>query len=208
MRIISHRGNGFGKVPNSIEAFEASFVSGFGIETDVRDYCGKIVVSHDVARGDRAGAEKLFELAAGFPNRTLAVNIKSDGIGGLLKELLCRYQIKNYFAFDMSVPQMLEYRDNEIRLFSRKSEYETTPVLLKDAEGVWVDAFHTDAWIDSGLLHGYLSLGKQVCIVSPELHGRNHLDLWNKLQSIDGTENVMLCTDRPVEADTFFNGRL
>ena len=48
MIIISHRGIGFRKEQNTLGAFAECFKSGFGIETDIRDYNGKLVVSHDI----------------------------------------------------------------------------------------------------------------------------------------------------------------
>ena len=49
MKIIAHRG--FWKKPekqNTLGAFYAAIKKGFGIETDVRDYKGKLVISHNV----------------------------------------------------------------------------------------------------------------------------------------------------------------
>ena len=49
IQIISHRG--FWKndeEKNTLEAFQKSFSNGFGIETDIRDLDGRIVISHDV----------------------------------------------------------------------------------------------------------------------------------------------------------------
>ncbi len=57
-------------------------------------------------------------------------------------------------------------------------------------------------------LNGYhLKNGKKVCIVSPELHNRDYINLWeilktSGLQKVDG---LILCTDKPVEATNFFN---
>jgi len=205
MRIISHRGIGFGAEQNTLEAFKESFNFGFGTETDIRDYNGKLVVSHDIADAASMSADEFFAIAKGYPHCELAINIKADGIGGLLREALSLQRITRYFVFDMSVPQMIEYRGIGLRYFSRQSEYETSPVLLDDADGVWVDSFLTDKWIDSRLIQGYIAGSKTVCIVSPELHKRNHKDLWQRLKDIEHGK-LMLCTDYPIEADRFFNG--
>jgi hypothetical protein len=47
-------------------------------------------------------------------------------------------------------------------------------------------------------------LGKQVCVVSPELHSREHLDLWHSLKKMSGTTDLLLCTDFPEQARQFF----
>ena len=43
-------------------------------------------------------------------NLPLALNIKSDGLTMYIKKSLEKYQIKNYFLFDMSVPDLMEYQ--------------------------------------------------------------------------------------------------
>ena len=51
MKIIGHRGYWLQETEkNSEVAFYRSLQNGFGIETDIRDYCGKIVISHDIAK--------------------------------------------------------------------------------------------------------------------------------------------------------------
>ena len=204
MIIISHRGLGFNKEQNTIEAFEKCFKNDYGIETDIRDYSGKLVVSHNIGNRDSPSVEDLFALAGGYPLCELAINIKADGIGELLCETLARHGMARYFTFDMSVPQMIEYRDIGITFFSRLSEYETSPVLLDSADGVWVDFFRADSWIDNDLVQGHLLSGKRVCIVSPELHKRGHMDFWHRLKEFEH-DNLMLCTDYPTQADDFFN---
>ena len=88
-------------------------------------------------------------------------------------ELLGKYGINNYFTFDMSVPQMIEYSEMNIRFFTRQSEYEKNPVMYDQAAGVWIDAFFDDSWITEKLLQDHLTNGKKVCIVSPDLHKRS-----------------------------------
>ena len=49
MQIISHRGFWKSKnEQNTIISFQRSFENGFGIETDIRDLNGKLVISHDI----------------------------------------------------------------------------------------------------------------------------------------------------------------
>ena len=68
MQILSHRG--FWKnlsERNTKVAFERSFNAGFGTETDLRDICGKIVISHDMPQGGEISFEELLQLMDG-PN--------------------------------------------------------------------------------------------------------------------------------------------
>ena len=138
-------------------------------------------------------------------NVCFAINIKADGLTNALKSLIEKYSINNYFTFDMSLPQMLEYRAAGIIFFTRQSEFEKIPLLYDDAAGVWLDSFLNDDWISADLIQKHLNAGKKVCVVSPELHKRSPLDLWKKLKQIDNP-NLLLCTDYFDKAKDFFGG--
>ena len=93
-----------------------------------------------------------------------------------------------------------------LRVYTRHSDVETTPALYETAAGVWMDAFHTD-WITEKSILEHIHNGKEVCVVSPELHGRNEASLWTKLKSIphSASQDLMLCTDKPEEALEYFH---
>jgi len=88
MIIISHRGYWkTDKEKNSIAAFERSFSLGFGTETDVRDFNGKLVISHDIANKDSISFEEFIKIYLKYSKSNwLALNVKSDGIRDLLKK--------------------------------------------------------------------------------------------------------------------------
>ena len=44
---------------NKTVAFERAFDNNFGVETDLRDICGKIVISHNMPNGDEISFEEL-----------------------------------------------------------------------------------------------------------------------------------------------------
>ena len=209
--ILAHRGYWTASIKkNSPEAIRKSLENGFGFESDVRDYIGKMVISHNIADSTCQDAEEVFKWLHEFEdNYTFAINIKADGLKELLKDCLGRYNISNYFLFDMSVPQMIEFRDIGLRFFTRQSEVEKEPCMYEDSAGVWIDAFWGNEWITKELLIGHLANHKQICIVSPDLHGReNYKEFWKRLKefAID-TDNLMLCTDHPEEAKEFFYGK-
>lgn len=211
MKILSHRGAW--KQPeerNSYCALKKSLELGYGFEADIRDYCGKLVISHNPANEHCIPAEDIFKLLHQYDDNYLfAINIKADGLKNLLLSMLDKYHLNNYFCFDMSVPQMIEYAEADINFFTRQSEYEKdSPILLEKSMGVWVDAFENESWITDSLLKSYMNRGKDVCIVSPELHQRSHMELWKRLKNgnID-TNKFILCTDIPEEANLFFGGK-
>ncbi len=210
MLIMSHRGfwQSF-EEKNKLSAFERSFNFGFGIETDIRDCNGSLIVSHDMAVADSVKVNELFELYNKYNCfLPLALNIKSDGLQVKLKNLLELYNIQNYFVFDMSAPETLQYSKQEIIFFTRMSEYEKNPFFYEKANGVWLDEFENH-WISEEIVKKHIENGKKVCIVSPELHGRKYIDEWKHYREIEKeveSDKIMICTDNPFEAQEFFNG--
>ena len=200
--IISHRGCWSSpQQRNSEAALRRSYELGFGAETDVRDHAGTLVIAHDPPRG---GEIKLSAVLAAYRasavSGPLALNVKADGLQQLLADALDSAQVP-YFVFDMSVPDMVAYARASMRYFTRQSEYELVPVLYEDAAGVWVDCFER-AWVDEACVAAHLSAGKDVCLVSPELHGRDPAPAWEAWSSwpVLRDPRVIVCTDLPERA--------
>lgn len=203
MQILSHRGYWIdSSEKNSIKAFQRSFDSSFGTETDVRDCLGRLIISHDMPRGNEIDLESFLKIH-GAQNLPLAINIKSDGLAAPLQRAMTVAKIKDWFAFDMSVPDMRDYIRLGIPVFTRMSEVEQTPVWIDQAAGVWLDAF-TNQWYEVALIDELLQRGLRVCVVSPELHGRSYQCLWDQLSTLSKREGLLLCTDFPKHAKEFF----
>jgi len=208
MKIISHRG--YWKrlsEKNTLKAFERSFAHGFGTETDLRDLAGELVISHDPAEIGAIPASKFFALAASCsPCVPLALNIKSDGLQGIVKQALVKAGITDYFLFDMSVPDALKSSQADLRIYTRHSECESHPVLYAESVGVWMDAMFDHSWINPDAIRQHLRAGKKVCVVSPELHQRIHLEFWTLLRSsrLHVEPHLTICTDFPKDAECFF----
>jgi len=208
LAILAHRG--FWQKPeekNSPAALRRALAEGFGIETDLRDHAGRLVISHDPAGPDSFSAPDFLALCREInPLAPLALNIKADGLRPLLKSLLQHHPAQNYFCFDMSVPETLLYHRDGLRFFTRESEHEPAPVLYAPAAGVWLDMFTGD-WATPAHLSQHLQAGKQVALVSPELHGRPHLPFWTSLRASPAARDpsLMLCTDHPQAAREFFH---
>ena len=206
MNIISHRGYWLESAEKNITlSFERSFRLGFGTETDIRDYNGELVISHDIPTASSITIDDFFKLYNSQSNSLLALNIKSDGLQSLLKNKLEEFNIKNYFVFDMSVPDTTAYIKNGIKFFSRQSEYEKEPIFYNQAEGVWLDSFN-EQWFDLDLILKHIDNGKKVAIVSSELHGRDHIGLWKFIMDNNLVEKneLILCTDFPELAFKYF----
>ena len=182
---------------------------GYGFESDVRDMDGRIVISHDIANRSCQGVEDVFRLLREFKDSYFfAINIKADGLVGFLKKYIKKYEISKYFFFDMSVPQMIEFRNLGLTFLTRQSEVEKNPCLYEEAYGIWVDGFWSTDWITKGLIENHLNNKKKVCIVSPELHNnKKYKDFWKRIKGYDvNSDNLFLCTDYPDQAKEFFYG--
>lgn len=210
IELISHRGFWTTEIKqNSEKAFINSLQRGYGIETDIRDYEGELVIAHDIPKGrdKQFYIDDFFSLYKKYGNnQTLALNIKSDGLSLSLKEKLLKYEIDNYFVFDMSVPDMVHYQKQNLIFFTRHSDIEHSPCMLQESSGVWLDEFFSN-WISEEVLKKYHKDNKRLCIVSPELHGRDFQNEWVKYRHISQKNpqiKFIICTDYPDRAREFF----
>lgn len=204
MKIISHRGYWHELTEKNTEtAFRRSFELGFGTETDVRDCMGELVISHDVPRGGEMPLIKLLSLV-GVDEHLLAINIKADGLARILSETMTKYNRANWFVFDMSIPDMRDHLAAGNPVFARMSEVEKAHVWFDRIEGIWLDSFENE-WFDLALIGSLIHMGKRVCVVSSELHGRDHNGLWSKLLPLTKEDRLILCTDFPDKAKEYFD---
>lgn len=207
MNIIAHRGCWYKEEEkNTLQSFSIALEKGFGIETDIRDYEGRLVISHDIGNSQSILFEDFVDLIKKFNARNIALNIKSDGLHDLLLKNLVG--VEGYFVFDMSVPDAVGYKNKGVSYYTRYSDFEPTPVLFDKAEGVWFDNF-SDGSLDSLKLIEILREGKCVALVSPELHKFDNKKYWESLKVVlsrypEYMKLVSICTDYPELAMEFF----
>jgi hypothetical protein len=208
IKILSHRGVwSCLSDQNTIKSFDLAIKKGFGIELDVRDFLGKIYISHDPILCKSIDNIELEDFLMRLERRAempvLAINIKTDGLLTLgLESILSKYKGK-YFVFDSSIPQAIKFLDKNLPVYGRVSEYEPVDNLLSGCVGVWLDQF-TETWYEKSDLSKLLKRNFKIVIVSPELHSRDHLDLWKKIKDWSFVEDLYLCTDYGEEAKDFF----
>lgn len=208
MIFLAHRGYWLSlEEKNRRSALERAWDNSFGLEIDVRDAGGRLVISHDVPCGDEVAFDDFLTVYHQRANGSwMALNIKSDGLVLLLKQALVRYQVSNFFVFDMSTPELLNYEREGFPIAVRMSEFEREPLLTKTSTYIWLDSFE-ERWFDESVLFRLLEMGKTVAVVSPELHCRDHWHDWKFLKNkgLHNHPRMMLCTDFPLEARRFFS---
>ncbi|MFC4722892.1 hypothetical protein ACFO5O_11205 [Geojedonia litorea] len=144
----------------------------FGVEIDLRDDInGNIYISHDPFISG-----ELFEpYLEAYNHGTLILNIKSERIEENVLKLIRKYNIRKYFFLDSSFPMIhLLSNKGEKNIALRFSEYEGLDN-LKAMKGrvkwVWVDCF-TKLPLDFKVFDLIKAMGYKLCLVSPELQGR------------------------------------
>jgi glycerophosphoryl diester phosphodiesterase len=203
MKTVAHRGCWSDPSnENSLESLRAAFVDGLDVETDLRLHQGRIVLSHDpvVAGESPPLLDDLLRLADEFPESSLFLNVKEDGLlPALLKNKA--WQNKRVVFFDMSVPELVKYSRTLDRryLATRWSDVEREPVLVERCDWLWVDCF--DSQIDfASEQNRRLILEKSPVFVSPQLHGRKADAFLQQIETLErelGRE-FLVCRDVPL----------
>ena len=200
--VLAHRGWWINEdEKNSFLSLQRALEAGFGVETDVREQNGTLVISHDPPVGETLDAEAFLALYAKLgAHGRLALNIKADGLQKPLLDLIARtcLTMENLYVFDMAVPDAVSYVANDFPAYTRISDYEESPSFLDRSAGVWVDNF-AGGFPQVAEAARLMSEGYRACIVSPELHRRDPRDLWDEIAAARLHEYSIfeICTDLP-----------
>lgn len=191
MKLIAHRKNTLAELRSSPPEY--------GVEVDIRSYAGDLVIHHDpFIKG-----ESFESWLAEYRHGTLILNVKEEGLEARLIELMKQRGIDDYFFLDQSFPFLVKWsRLGERRCAVRVSEYESVETALTLAgrvDWIWVDCFtrfplrHEDA----GRLK---SAGFRLCLVSPELQGRDAQTEIPRLHALLRERDIRadaVCTKQP-----------
>lgn len=164
MQLIAHR-------RNTVKELNDTPVK-YGIEVDIRSHGDDLVIHHDPFRA----GELFTHWIATYQHGTLILNVKEEGLEARLIDLMTTHGIHDFFFLDQSFPFLIKWGDlGERRCAVRVSEYESIETALNLAgkiEWVWVDCFNHFALntLDAKQLQ---EAGFKLCLVSPELHGRD-----------------------------------
>ena len=199
--ILSHRGlrHDLAGNPNSQEAVADSVKWGYGVEVDIRESSGELVLQHDAGKSGESWVNCLEALSRA--DTPIAINVKEDGLIPLLGETI--NVLHSAVFFDMSWPETLQYVRAGLPVMLRTSEWEPLDLQvysrLRIPVRLLVDGFDSDWWLtDANVNRACLS--GDVMVISPEIHGRDPWAVWAWGRSqISAGRPVYFCTDAPDE---------
>ena len=164
MKLIAHR-------RNTLAELRATPIE-YGVEVDIRSIGERLIIHHDPF----VDGEDFIAWLAHYRHGTLILNVKEEGLEQRLLNLMAEQGIGDFFFLDQSFPFLIKTaRQGERRCAVRVSEFESIETVLTLSgmiDWVWVDCF--SRFPLTGAEAGKLkALGFRLCLVSPELQGRN-----------------------------------
>jgi hypothetical protein len=191
MKFIAHR-------RNTIEELIAT-PHQYGVEVDIRSEQGQLIIHHDPFT---SGAD-FEDWLKHYRHGTLILNVKEEGLEARLIALMQRYRITDYFFLDQSFPFLVKWSQlGERRCAVRVSEFEsiaTALALSGKIDWVWVDCFNYFP-LNGQDAKKLKNAGFKLCIVSPELQGRN--------PEIEIPQLAMLLKERNIVPDAVCTKRM
>ena len=191
MKLISHR-------RNTVSELLATD-SKYGIEVDIRSKGDRLIIHHDPF----VAGESFDEWIDAYRHGTLILNVKEEGLEARLIALMQSKGIADYFFLDQSFPFLVKWsKAGEHRCAVRVSEFEsieTALTLAGKVDWVWVDCF-TRFPLSEHDARSLKDAGFKLCLVSPELQGRDANVEIPHLVSLLKEHNIAadaVCTKRP-----------
>jgi hypothetical protein len=191
MKLISHR-------RNTVSELLATD-SKYGIEVDIRSKGDRLIIHHDPF----VAGESFDEWIDAYRHGTLILNVKEEGLEARLIALMQSKGIADYFFLDQSFPFLVKWsKAGEHRCAVRVSEFEsieTALTLAGKVDWVWVDCF-TRFPLSAYDARSLKDAGFKLCLVSPELQGRDANVEIPQLASLLKERNIAadaVCTKRP-----------
>ncbi|TXI46010.1 MAG: hypothetical protein E6Q50_15645 [Lysobacter sp.] len=183
---------------NTAEDLRATPVE-YGVELDLRSYGDRLIVHHD-AFVDGEDFERWLDA---YRHRLLILNVKEEGLEQRLIALMRERGIEDWFFLDQSFPFLIRTaRMGESRCAVRVSEFEsidTALTLAGQVDWVWVDCF-TRFPLDRAQAERLRGAGFKLCLVSPELQGREAATEIPALRALLAREGIVadaVCTKEP-----------
>ncbi len=167
----------------------------YGVELDLRDGLdGRIYIQHNPFEP----GEDFETYLEHYHHGTMILNIKSERIELKILEMLPMYDVKSYFFLDSSFPMIwLLSNQGEKNVALRISEVEgldTARNMAGKVGWIWVDCF-TRIPIGKKEADELHSLGYKLCMVSPELEGKEqNIEPYREQLERQGIDMDAVCT--------------
>lgn len=191
MRIISHRRNTI----KELLAVDPKY----GVEVDIRSLGDRLIIHHD----PYTSGEDFEDWIDVYEHGTLILNVKEEGLESRLISLMNSKGISDYFFLDQSFPFLVKWsKAGESKCAVRVSEFESVETALTLAgkvDWVWVDCF-TRFPLSEYEADRLKKAGFKLCLVSPELQGRDSEKEISDLASLLIERNIpadAVCTKKP-----------
>ncbi len=170
----------------------------YGVEVDIRSFGEKLIIHHD----PYVDGESFEEWITAYQHGTLILNVKEEGLEQRLIRIMASKGINDYFFLDQSFPFLVKWANaGEHRSAVRVSEFETIETALTlggKVNWIWVDCFNYFP-LSNEDAQRLKNAGFKLCLVSPELQGRDaekEIPLLVKLLGERGIKADAVCTKR------------
>lgn len=191
MKLIAHR-------RNTLAELQATPTE-YGVEVDLRSQGEHLIIHHDPF----TPGEPFGPWIDAYRHGTLILNVKEEGLEARLIALMAEKGITDFFFLDQSFPFLVKWsRAGEHRCAVRVSEYEgveSALTLAGKVDWVWVDCF-TRFPLTGADAQRLQDAGFKLCLVSPELQGRDAesgIPALSDLLRAEGIRPAAVCTKRP-----------
>lgn len=191
MEIIAHRRNTLADLAVTPRIY--------GVEVDIRSRGDELIIHHDPF----TEGESFDAWISAYRHGRLILNVKEEGLEARLIALMQAHGIEDWFFLDQSFPFLVKTaRTGERRCAVRVSEFEaleTALTLAGQIDWVWVDCF-TRFPLDRAGAATLQGAGFRLCLVSPELQGRDaatEIPALRGLLAELGIAAEAVCTKRP-----------
>jgi hypothetical protein len=171
----------------------------YGVEVDIRSAGDRLIIHHDPFENGESFDQWINE----YKHGTLILNVKEEGLESNLISLMQSKGITDYFFLDQSFPFLVKWStEGEHHCAVRVSEFESIETAMNLAgrvSWVWVDCFTKFPLSEDDAIC-LKDANFKLCLVSPELHGRNAEIEIPALASLISARNIKcdaVCTQRP-----------
>ena len=187
MKIILHRINNIKNIPHN-----------FGVEVDIHGWGNDLTIHHDAF----VNGTNFDEWLTHYHNHFIIFNIKEEGIEERVLEKINKFNVKEYFFLDLSFPALVKMAQKGIHNCAfRVSKYEAIEgaySFKSKVKWIWLDVFEGIPITKDENLKLKL-IGYDICLVSPELHGRDEKEIYEMKDYIHKNEFQIdaVCTKKP-----------